>query len=103
LWLGIDRFRQLSAVGEIAYRHRTWSRPCLARQELDRPLYCLHSGILRWKRTAPERALRLSIYLRWRSLAGRSANTETGRAGPKPIPGDQSRISAAREPRGRND
>jgi len=37
----------------IAYRHRTWSRPRLARQELDRPLYCLHSGILRWKGPPP--------------------------------------------------
>src|SRR6476646_1839872 len=34
---------------------------------------------------------------------GYLTKTKTGRAGPKPIPGDQSGISAAREPRCRND
>jgi len=53
LWLGVNRFRKLSAVGEIAHRHRTWSRPRLARKEIDRTLYCLHSGILRWNKTRP--------------------------------------------------
>jgi AraC family transcriptional activator of pobA len=53
LWIGVNRFRKLSAVGEIAHRHRTWSRPRLAGKELDRTLYCLHSGILRWNKIAP--------------------------------------------------
>src|SRR6202035_4050854 len=40
-------FENYPFVGKIAHRHRTWSRPCLARKAIDRALYFLHSGILR--------------------------------------------------------